>query len=197
LCRWQRTDGNFYGTTFSGGSSTDCYTEGCGTLFSLSVGLAPFVETLIPSGEVGANVSILGTGLKGATNVSFNGTSAEFTAKNSEIKAKLPEGSTTGTVTVTTASGSKLRTNVPFRVKPLIRSFAPRKGPVGKQVEITGVSLAQTTGVSFGGVAATQFEIDSNTEVTATVPTGATTGTITVTTSGGTATSKKSFTVTE
>lgn len=193
----QGTNGNFYGTTFSGGSSTDCYTDGCGTLFSLSVGLAPFVETQLPSAEVGANVNILGSGLKGATNVSFNGAPADFTAKNSEIKAKVPAEATTGTVTVTTASGNKLRTNVPFRVTPVIKSFAPKKGPVGKQVKITGVSLAQTTGVSFGGVAATQFEIDSDTEVTATVPTAATTGTIAITTSGGTATSKKSFTVTK
>jgi uncharacterized repeat protein (TIGR03803 family) len=39
----QGTDGNFYGTTTSGGASKACQL-GCGTVFSFSVGLAPFVE---------------------------------------------------------------------------------------------------------------------------------------------------------
>jgi len=33
-------NGTIYGTTYFGGGSDDCYTGGCGTLFSLSVGLA-------------------------------------------------------------------------------------------------------------------------------------------------------------
>jgi hypothetical protein len=52
-------------------------------------------------------------------------------------------------------------------------------------------------GVSFGAVPATEFKVDSDTEVTATVPAGAKTGTITISTSGGTAASTKKFTVTE
>ena len=54
-------------------------TSGDGTVFSLSVGLGPFVETQTTSGEVGAAVKILGTDLTGATSVSFNGTAATFT----------------------------------------------------------------------------------------------------------------------
>jgi hypothetical protein len=72
-----------------------------------------------------------------------------------------------------------------------------KKGPVGKQVRITGVSLTQTTAVAFDGVAATNFSVDSDTQVTATVPPGATTGPIVITTAGGTAISTKSFTVTD
>ena len=63
----QATDGDFYGTTFAGGA-------GSGTVFSLSVGLSPFVKTLPTSGEVGAAVRILGSDLTGATSVSFNDT---------------------------------------------------------------------------------------------------------------------------
>ncbi len=193
----QVSNGTLYGTTYFGGSSSNCYTEGCGTLFSLSLGLPQFVETQLPSGNVGASVTILGLGLKGASSVSFDGTVAKFTAGNSEIKTKVPAGATTGKVTVTLAAGGTLKTVVPFRVRPRAKSFSPKKGPVGEQIEITGVSLTQTATVSFGGVAATQFEVHSDTQVTATVPTGATTGAITITTSGGSATSKKKFTVTK
>jgi len=193
----QVSTGTIYGTTYFGGASDDCYTGGCGTLFSLSLGLPPFVETQLTSGKVGASVVILGLGLKGATSVSFNGTETKFTAKNSEIKTKVPAGATTGNITVTLAGGGKLNTKVPFRVRPRIKSFSPKSGPVGEQVKITGVSLSQTMGVSFGAVPATEFKVDSDTEVTATVPAGAKTGTITISTSGGTAASTKKFTVTE
>ena len=64
----QGTDGNFYGTTLGGGP------DGDGTVFTLSVGLGPFVKTLPQSGEVGGTVTILGTDLTGATSVTLNGT---------------------------------------------------------------------------------------------------------------------------
>jgi hypothetical protein len=73
----QATNGIFYGATFASGTSTACW-YGCGTVFSLSVGLGPFVETLLNSGKVGATVRILGTDLTGATSVTFNGNAAKF-----------------------------------------------------------------------------------------------------------------------
>jgi hypothetical protein len=45
------------------------------------------------------------------------------------------------------------------------------------------------------GVKATNFTVDSGSQITATVPAGAVTGKIKVTTAGGTATSKVAFTV--
>jgi hypothetical protein len=53
---------------------------------------------------------------------------------------------------------------------------------VGTVVTITGVSLTQTTKVTFGGVAATSFTVNSDTQVTTTVPTGAKTRKITIAT---------------
>jgi hypothetical protein len=49
--------------------------------------------------------------------------------------------------------------------------------------------------VTFGGIAATQFTVNSVTQITATVPTGAITGKIAVTTVGGMGTSAATFTV--
>jgi uncharacterized repeat protein (TIGR03803 family) len=110
----QATNGNFYGATYAGGSSTAC-PYGCGTVFSLSVGLGPFVETLPNSGKVGAAVRILGTDLTGATSVAFNGTAAKFKViSSSEIETNVPSGATTGTVEVTTKN--TLKSNVAFRV---------------------------------------------------------------------------------
>jgi uncharacterized repeat protein (TIGR03803 family) len=111
----QATNGKFYGATYAGGSSTAC-PYGCGTVFSLSVGLGPFVETLPNSGKVGAAVRILGTDLTGATSVTFNGTAATFKViSKSEIKTNVPSGATTGTVEVKKAKNT-LDSNVIFRV---------------------------------------------------------------------------------
>ena len=82
------------------------------------MGLGPFVETQPTSAEVGAIVKILGTGLTGATAVSFNGAAAVFdVVSSSEIAAAVPAGATTGKVDVTLPNGT-LSSNVPFRVLP-------------------------------------------------------------------------------
>jgi uncharacterized repeat protein (TIGR03803 family) len=106
----QATNGDFYGTTQEGG------TYDVGTIFSLSVGLGPFVETQTASGKVGAAVKILGNNLTHATSVGFNGASAVFTVvSSSEITTTVPTGAATGTVQVVTPNGT-LSSNVPFRV---------------------------------------------------------------------------------
>jgi uncharacterized repeat protein (TIGR03803 family) len=108
----QATNGNFYGTTTLGGADDD------GTVFSLAVGLGPFVETEPTSGKVGKAVKILGTDLTGTTSVAFNGTAATFKVVSStEITTTVPTGATTGTVAVTTPSGT-LNSNVVFQVVP-------------------------------------------------------------------------------
>jgi hypothetical protein len=66
----------------------------------------------------GAAVRILGTGLTGATGVSFNGTAADFTiASGSLATTTVPAGATTGQIQVTTPGGT-LNSNVPFQVLP-------------------------------------------------------------------------------
>ncbi len=78
--------------------------------------------------------------------------------------------------------------------QPSIVGFTPTSGPVGTTVTISGTNLAGATGVTFNGISAA-FTPGSDTTLTATVPTGATTGRIAVTTSAGTGTSADSFTV--
>ncbi len=105
----QGTDGNFYATTYQGG-------DNYGTVFSLTMGLSPFVETNPTTGVVGERVTILGNSLTGATAVSFNGTAARFSVVSStEIVAAVPSGASSGKVTVTTPGGT-LKSNMVFRV---------------------------------------------------------------------------------
>jgi hypothetical protein len=161
--------------------------------------VTPAISSLNPtSGPVGTSVTITGTTFTGATAVSFNGTAAAFTVVNStSITTSVPAGATTGNVTVTTPSGTS--NGVAFTVTvvtptPTITSFTPGSGPVGTSVTITGTNFTGATSVAFNGTAAA-FTVNSATSISTTVPAGASTGTITVTTPGGTATSATSFTV--
>jgi len=106
----QDTNGAFYGTAFAGGANNG------GTIFRLSVGLGDFVKTLPTLGEAGSAVKVLGSGLTGATSVTFNGTPAVFTVVDAaEITTTVPTGATTGRVQVVTPSGALL-SNVDFLV---------------------------------------------------------------------------------
>ncbi len=107
----QHTSGAFYGATYAGG------TLGYGTVFSLNVGLGPFVSFPPVPGNVGATVGFLGQGFRGTTGVSFNGAPAHFKiVSNTYLTAVVPQGATTGLVTVTTPAGT-LTSNRAFQVQ--------------------------------------------------------------------------------
>lgn len=106
----QDTNGSLYGTTGFGGTSDN------GTVFSLDLGLGPFVSFVVGSGRVGQTTSILGQGFTGTISVFFNGAPAHFTVvSDTFIRATVPAGATTGAVTVTTPSGM-LTSNTVFRI---------------------------------------------------------------------------------
>ncbi len=106
----QGTDGVFYGTTSSASPA--------GTIFALSTGLAPFVETSPHAGKVSEPVTIYGYKLTGASSVTFNGIPAAFSVlAATEISATIPPGATSGKVQVTTPTGT-LSSKVAFEVAP-------------------------------------------------------------------------------
>lgn len=110
----QATTGIFYGTTFWGGMGS-CLNY-CGTIFSIDMGLGPFVTFIRAAGKVGQTGGILGQGFTGTTSVMLNGAPANFSVvSDTFIKATVPLGATTGYATVTTPSGV-LTSNVPFHV---------------------------------------------------------------------------------
>jgi uncharacterized repeat protein (TIGR03803 family) len=184
----QHTNGKFYGN--SAGNSL-----GGAVFYSFDVGLKPFAKLVNWSAKVGAKVGILGQGFTGTTAVSFDGIPAKFVnSSDTYMTATVPAGALTGTVTVTTFTGS-LKSDRTFLVEPQVKSFTPTSGVVGTTVTITGVSLTQTSGLTIGGKAAT-FKVNSDTQIAATVPVGALTGkTVTITTPGGAASSTVKFVV--
>jgi len=114
----QETNGEFYGTTELGGANRVCDGFVCGTFFSLSAGLVPFVKAQPTAGKVNSKVSILGNNLSGAISVSFNGVPAAIqVVSNSFIRTTVPTGATTGTIEVKTTRGT-LSSSVPFQVLP-------------------------------------------------------------------------------
>jgi uncharacterized repeat protein (TIGR03803 family) len=105
----QATNGMFFGTTFFAGDG------GFGSVYTLAMGLGPFVRTNPTSGNVGTKVTILGNNLADATSVTFNGTEATFKASGTYITTTVPTGANTGTVEVVTPK-TILKSNVDFRV---------------------------------------------------------------------------------
>jgi len=80
-------------------------------------------------------------------------------------------------------------------VTPAITGFTPTSGPPGDPVTITGRNLSGATRVAFNGVPAAIIS-DTATKIVTGVPTGASSGPISVTTPAGTAAGANSFTVT-
>jgi len=79
---------------------------------------------------------------------------------------------------------------------PTISSFSPVSGPVGTSVLINGTNLSTVTSVQFNGVAASVWKVVSASQISATVPLGATTGSVKVSTATASATSSTAFSVT-
>jgi hypothetical protein len=166
--------------------------------FTVAASSCPTITSFTPTtGPVGTSVVITGTNFTGATAVRFNGVTATTFAVNSatQITATVPTTATTGPIRVTTASGTGSSLTNFTIAAPTITSFTPTFGPVGASVVITGTNLTGATAVTFNNVAATTFTVNSATQITATVPTTATTGKIKVTTPGGSVTSTADFTV--
>ncbi|HEY3971908.1 MAG TPA: choice-of-anchor tandem repeat GloVer-containing protein [Candidatus Sulfotelmatobacter sp.] len=107
---FQATNGTIYGTTTGGENLVP------GNVFSLSNNLSPMVKTVPVAGRVGERVIILGSGLTGSSNVTFNGTPAAFrVASDTEITTTVPTGATSGAVSVVTAAGT-LNSNPAFQI---------------------------------------------------------------------------------
>ena len=148
------------------------------------------------NGIVGSSVVITGANFTSASSALFNLAAANFTVTASNtISAVVPANATTGPLTVTTPGGVIISTNN-FRVQPNISSFSPTLGPVGTPVTIVGTSFFNVTNVSFNNTSAASFTVISPTEIRTTVPSGASTGPIRVSTPDGTAVSATNFYVT-
>jgi large repetitive protein len=188
------------------------------TAFALALALVAVVITALPAsaatvtsftptcGIAGTAITITGTGFTNPLNgVDFDATGSPVAATTfayvsaTSATATVPVGATSGKIRVRTPvpdSSSATNFIVAADALPTISSFLPTSGGTGTSVVITGTNFGCATSVLFNATSAT-FVVDSATQITATVPAGATTGALHVTTTGfGPGNSATSFTVT-
>jgi uncharacterized repeat protein (TIGR03803 family) len=216
----QDANGNFFSTTYGGGSN------GYGTVFEFTsknqyIVLDSFNFVLgTPLGvTLASDGNFYGTSM-GASNYGTGGTVFEVTPKGELTFLNIfgsscaldtgwyPVGSifqnTEGTLYGATGFGNSVGDCNPngfgygtiynvTGLNPLVET-APVAGPVGQSVLILGNGLTGSTSVTFNGVAAA-FTVESDTYIKATVPKGATTGTVSVVTPSGTLNSNPQFVV--
>jgi hypothetical protein len=142
-------------------------------------------------GDGGTAISGVGAGSPAQTGLDAQG-NAVFIFEGSSC------GDSNYVVTGDLLSSPMLTFDTTFTVTgeaPTITKIEPSKGKPGRRVNIRGTYLSDATEVSFDGTGAV-IDTDTPTEITTTVPAGATTGAIEVVTPGGTATSTKTFKVT-
>jgi uncharacterized repeat protein (TIGR03803 family) len=207
----QAANGNFYGTTAAGGNSTH---SDQGTVYEMTptgsiTSLYSFcLQTDCPDGKTPIGLA-LGTdgnfyGTTELANADYKGTIFEitpagqlttlhsFTPTNGNfIGGSDPVGPmllhTNGTFYGLTGLGGKHGIGSVFSFATGLKPFVgtvPTSGAPGTNVIILGTNLQGATAVSFKGTAA-KFKVVSASEITTSVPGGATSGTVTVTISGG------------
>jgi uncharacterized repeat protein (TIGR03803 family) len=166
----QATDGNFYGVTTYGGNNSyplnNCGSS-CGTVFEITSGGT--LTTLYSfCKEAYCPDGYYPEGLVQGTDGTFYGTASAGGARNVGTAFSLSTG-----------------------LGPFVTTL-PTSGNIGTPVTILGTSLTGATSVTFNGKAAA-FTVISATEITTTVPTGATTGVVKVVRPSGTLSSNVSF----
>jgi hypothetical protein len=164
-----------------------------------SENVTPTITKFTPtSGRTGIAVTLNGGGFNQITSVLFGVTPAVFTRSSAiAVKAVVPNGATSGPITVNTIWGTGTSTTS-FTVTLSVTGFSPASGPAGTVVSINGVGFNAGSKVKFNGKAATTTHFLSSTHLTATVPAGAASGPLTVTNSTaptGTVTAPAPFTV--
>ena len=166
-------------------------------------------------GGADTEITIFGKNLSSVTAVKFlgaegteddkNGMVVPFTS-DTELIVKAPANAATGPIMLSTADG-KMVTSTDFFTfvsAPIITLLNPAFGIAGDEIIIEGENFENTTEVKFGEIVVgikteenpTGFEIISATQIKVTVPEGAQTAKIYVTTEmGGTAESDDNFVI--
>jgi hypothetical protein len=169
---------------------------------------APAISSLSPVSAVAGSgpltLTVTGTGYVSGSVVQFNGMALPTVfGSATQLTATIPATAlaTAGTYAVAVESpapGGGISPNVSFTVvtpAPTLASFTPASGLVGTLVTVTGTDLIGTTAVTLNGIPVAAYTVLNASTLTFTVPIGATSGLLSVTTPGGTATSATAFTV--
>lgn len=158
-------------TTQNGTSNSVTFTVGSQTS-------APIITPpVIPSSQnVGGIIELNGYNFEiGLTTIYFNYTSATTTVSNqTHLTATIPTittGQTSVFVETSKGSSNTVTMMVTENTNPTIISFNPTYGYSGDTINITGQNFQTgTTSVKFGSYSATDVSVNSNTALTAKVP---------------------------
>lgn len=143
------------------------------------------------AGPVGTTVVITGANFNvGTPVVRFNGVQAAAPTGVSfgQLTTQVPGGATTGPISVTTPDGGHTNGSN-FFLPATLSGFSPTNSAPGTTVTITGLNFLGTTNVLFNGAPAPAFSVSNNGTILATVPSGVTTGPLTLLTPAGAASS--------
>jgi hypothetical protein len=179
------------------GSKISATNAGGVTTTSKYVYQAAVVATTTAAAKVGQTVTITGSNLK-ATSVVFGGNKSAKPVINDgdTLTVVVPTGALTGLIKITTGAGvvyTKSFTVTP--PTPTVTSFTPTTGKKGVTVvSVKGTNLTGAT-VTIGSTPVTVSAGASSTSLKFVIPAGATSGKITVTTGGGSATSASTLTI--
>ncbi len=211
----EASDGNFYGTTTSGGSQQN------GTVFRMDKQGAVTVlynfggEPTDGGFPNGGLVQATDGNLYGATKLGGeHGVGTLYQISTSGVykmlysfdqsKGQSPSAAllqhTNGILYGTASLGGTYGFGAIYSLDVGLRSFITfvrSTGKVGQTAQILGTGLTGATSIAFDGLTATSFKVVSDTYMTAVVPPGATTGPVVVTTPGGKLTSNVSFRITK
>jgi YD repeat-containing protein len=177
--------------------------DAAGNLTSITREVANVISVIAFTPEIGAvgtAVVIYGTGFSANASqntVAFNGVQAVVTSSTgTELVTSVPEGATTGLISVTSPLGS-VTGAMPFTVAnaPSIASFAPTVGKPGDVITISGNNFAsevRNNEINFNESLAPTSSA-TETELVTSVPYTASSGHISVTTPTGNAVSTDDF----
>lgn len=215
------TDGNLYGTTMGGGDMQCFPGAGCGTVFQITLygaftTLHTFEGTdgIFPSGLIQATDgtfygtteqggSIIGAGTifrvssAGVLTTLYNFCASDFECDDGSNPEAGVIQATNGIFYGSAGSGGSLGVGTLYSLNTGLVPFVALVRPFGKVGEtggILGQGMTGTTAVAVNGIEA-DFKVVSDTYLTATIPAGATTGYVTVTTPTSVLTSNVPFRV--
>jgi hypothetical protein len=172
---------------------------------TLTVVQPPRATSFAPAAAVvGTLITVTGTNMTGATLVTFTGgaTAVPSAPTATSLKVVVPEDALTGPISVTNPTGTA-PSAASFKVLPKITGFAPSSVTAGSATVVTvdGFNLkvgSATPTVKVGTLVIPPglISVSTQTQIGFTVPVGALSGKITITTADGMATSATSLTVT-
>ena len=171
--------------------------------FTVTAAPSPILSGFSPSsGKAGDSVTLTGRYFTAANAVSFGGVPASsFSIVGDQtIVVVVPVNAATGPISVSSTTGvCQSSSNFFIYEKSTISGLSPAIGPVGSTVVISGSKFTSVSSVGFFGGGSSwissTFSIDSDSQISATVPVGARTGPVQIIGPGGVVLSDMSFSV--